>query len=128
MAAKPLFDTEHLHEAKIEDLIPVVNGGIVSKALIDTGPVKQILFSMDAGQEISSHKAPFAATVQMLDGVVDFEVEGRTRLMRTNDWLLMPPNAPHSLKAITASRFLLTLIKESSTQKPSESRQTCSCG
>lgn len=109
--AKPLFDVTETVGAEIADLIPIVPGGIVSKALIDTGACKQILFSMDAGQEISEHKAPFPATVHVLEGELDFDVEGAARRMKAGSWLLMPPDAPHGLRALAPCRFLLTLIK-----------------
>ena len=105
MPAKPLFETSRLNAANLGDLIPVVPGAIVSKTLIDTGDLKQILFSMDAGQEMSEHKAPFVATVQMLDGEIDFEVLGSNRLMKSSDWLIMPPSAAHSLVAKQPSRL-----------------------
>jgi quercetin dioxygenase-like cupin family protein len=110
--AKPLYQTDKNEYAELPDVIPVVPGATVSKALIDTGPLKQILFSMDAGQEISEHRAPFAATVQLLDGNLRFTVAGRTHDMKAGSWLLMPPNEPHRLLATGACRFLLTLIKE----------------
>lgn len=111
MAAKPLFGTDSTQLASIADLIPIVPGAIVSKALIDTGALKQILFSLDAGQEISQHKAPFPATVHVLEGRLAFELEGKEMDMAAGAWLIMPPNAQHNLKAIEPCRMLLTLIK-----------------
>ena len=109
--AKPLFDSKSIEHANLLAAIPVESGGIVSKPLIDTGPLKQVLFAIDAGQDISEHTSPFVATVHVLDGFLRFEVEGRTHEMGPNDWLVMPPNATHSLKALAPVRMLLTLVK-----------------
>ena len=109
--AKPLFGTDGTHFGNVVALIDVAGGAIVSKPLIDTGSVKQILFSMDADQEISEHKAPFAATVQVLSGRLRFGVEGQDREMAAHDWVLMKPGEPHDLTALEPTRFLLTLIK-----------------
>lgn len=112
MAAKPLFETNAVHSATLPELIPVVPKATVSKPLIDTGLLKQVLFSMDIDQEISEHKAPFVATVHVLDGCLQFTVAGKEYLMCAGAWLLMPPNEPHSLVATMPTRFLLTLIKD----------------
>ena len=112
MAAKPLYETKAVQSATLTELIAVVPKATVSKPLIDTGLLKQVLFSMDTDQEISEHKAPFVATVHVLDGCLQFTVAGKQRLMCTGAWLLMPPNEPHSLTATMPTRFLLTLIKD----------------
>ena len=112
MMAKPLFTPDRTDDANLLALADVVAGAIVSKPLIDTGALKQILFAMDAEQEISQHKAPFPATVHVLDGRLRFGVAGRDREMGPHDWVLMKPGEPHDLTAIEPTRFLLTLVKQ----------------
>ncbi len=68
-------------------------------------------FSMDAGQEISEHRAPFVTTVHILDGRLRFGVDSEEREMAPQDWLVMPPDAPHRLTALEPTRFVLTLFK-----------------
>ncbi len=92
-------------------ICPVVGGAIVSKPLVDRAEGKVIVFAMDAGQQMSEHRAPFVATVQVLDGRLKFTVGHEEREMRANDWLVMPENAAHSLLALEPTRFLLTLFK-----------------
>lgn len=109
--AKPLYSTDQTQYANLVALIDIASGAIVSKPLIDTGSLKQILFSMDAGQDISQHKAPYAAMVQVLSGQLRFGVGGESRQMGPHDWVLMKPDEPHDLSALEPTRFLLTLIK-----------------
>lgn len=109
--AKPLFNVTDAHHGNLIELIDVPADGTTSKALIDTGDVKQILFAMDAGQDISEHRAPYVATVQVLTGRLDFRVADEQRTMGPHDWVVMPPNAPHDLAAPEPCRFLLTLVK-----------------
>ncbi len=109
--ATPLFDASTTHFGNLAELCPVVSGAIVSKPLIDTGALKEILFAMDAGQDISEHRAPYVATVQVLSGRLRFSVAGETREMGPSDWLVMPPNAPHDLTALEPTLFLLVLVK-----------------
>lgn len=109
--AKALFSTDAVSTANLLKSCEVSAGGTVSKALVDTGTLKQILFAMDEGQSISDHRAPFVATVQVLDGRLSFSVAGTTHTLEAHDWIVMPPDAPHALTALKATRFLLTLIK-----------------
>jgi quercetin dioxygenase-like cupin family protein len=109
--AKPLFATDETQHANLVTLADIVGDAIVSKPLVDTGPLKQILFSMDAGQEISEHKAPFPAMVHVLTGRLRFGIGGETREMSPHDWVMMKPGEMHDLTALEPTRFLLTLIK-----------------
>lgn len=109
--AKPLFDATTTHHGNLAELCPVVAGAIVSKPLIDTGALKEILFAMDAGQEISEHRAPYVATVHVLSGRLRFSVDGSSREMVASDWLVMPPNQAHDLAALEPTLFLLVLVK-----------------
>lgn len=109
--AKPIFDVASTHHANLDQLAPIVEGAIVSKPLIDAGPVKVVLFAVDREQEISEHRAPYVATVHVISGRMRFGVGGETRMLGPGDWLVMPPDEPHDLAAVEPTRFLLTLVK-----------------
>lgn len=95
----------------ILETFPVVPGATVSKPIMSTPEGRVVAFAMDAGQEISEHRAPFLATVHVLDGRLRFAVGADERTMSAHDWLVMPPNAPHRLTAPEPTRFVLTLFK-----------------
>ena len=109
--AKPVFAADVSLDANLLELCPIVEGAIVSKPLIDTGPMKLVLFAVDAGQEISQHRAPYVATVQVLAGRMTFGYAGKTIEMQTNDWVLLKPDEAHNLTAVEPTQFLLTLVK-----------------
>ena len=93
-------------------MAPIVEGSIVSKPIVDAAGTRLILFSMDAGQIMSEHRAPYTAVVHVLDGKLKFGVGGDgTHALGPHDWLVMPPNQPHDLVAEEPCRFLLTLAK-----------------
>jgi quercetin dioxygenase-like cupin family protein len=73
--AAPLFDATSLQFVDLLAACPIVPGAIVSKPLLNLPEGKVVLFAMDAGQEISDHRAPFVSTVQVLDGRLRFTVE-----------------------------------------------------
>ncbi|NUQ51641.1 MAG: cupin domain-containing protein [Phycisphaerales bacterium] len=110
----PLLDGTRPELVELLATCPIVAGATVSRALLNTPDGRVIVFAMDAGQEMSEHRAPFMASVQVLDGRLSFGVDGKDREMRANDWLIMPPNAPHRLLAIEPTRFVLTLFKRGS--------------
>ncbi len=112
--ATPLLDGTKPEFVELLATCPIVAGATVSRALLNTPDGRVIVFAMDAGQEMSEHRAPFMASVQVLDGRLKFGVDGKDREMRANDWLIMPPNAPHRLLAIEPTRFVLTLFKRGS--------------
>jgi quercetin dioxygenase-like cupin family protein len=97
--------------ASLLEMAPIVQGSIVSKPIMHSAGTRIILFSMDAGQIMSEHRAPFAAVVHVLEGRLTFGLGDETHDLGPHDWLVMPPNQPHDLVAEEPCRFLLTLAK-----------------
>ena len=92
-------------------LVNYQDGSIVSRVLVgrDTGTVT--LFAFDEGQGLSEHTAPFDALVHMLEGEMEISIDGNPLHVKAGQLLLMPSNHPHSLKAVTKSKMLLTMIR-----------------
>ena len=111
--AKPLVTLEKSQLLNLSRAIEMAGGGITSKTLLEDRGVKQIIFSMDEGQEMSSHASSFPATVHVWEGKLKFRLEQETHELNVNDWLMMPAGAEHALVAVTPVRFLLTLFKGS---------------
>lgn len=109
--ATPLFDASSPQDVALLAACPVVPGAIVSKPVLNLPEGRVVLFAMDAGQQISEHRAPFISTVHVLEGRLRFGVESKVRDMGPHDWLVMPPNAAHHLTALEPTRFILTLFK-----------------
>jgi len=109
---KALYSTDQVGFANLLALTPIVPDATVSKPLVNSDALRQVVFAMDKGQIISEHRAPFVVVVQVLDGELDFTVDGQTRRLAAHDWLVMPPNKPHDLDAVLPTRFLLTMVKE----------------
>ncbi len=112
--AKAQFQTDKVSYANLLDMTPIVPGATVSKPLVNSDALRQVVFAMDKGQSMSEHRAPFLVVVQVLDGELNFVVAGETRTLKAHDWLVMPPDEPHDLDAIEPTRFLLTMVKEQS--------------
>jgi len=93
------------------DLVNYQEGAVVSRALIhrDTGTVT--LFAFDEGQGLSEHRAPYDALAHLLEGEAEIVVSGKPLPTKAGEAVLMPANQPHSLKAVTKFKMLLTMIR-----------------
>ena len=86
-------------------------GAVVSKTLSKQAHGTITLFAFDQGQELSEHSAPFDAMVHVLDGEVELIIGGQLQIAKTNEFVIMPANIPHAVKAKTQFKMLLTMIK-----------------
>ena len=63
------------------------------------------------GQELTEHTSTRHALIQILSGECEFSLAGRPHTLKAGDFLYMPPNLPHAVKATKQFSMLLTLIK-----------------
>ncbi len=95
----------------LDSLIDYAADSIVSKTILDK-PVGTItLFAFDAGQRLSEHTASYHATVQVVDGVGIFTIDGKDIEASTGQILIMPANIPHAVTAGQRFKMLLTMIR-----------------
>jgi quercetin dioxygenase-like cupin family protein len=87
------------------------DGAIVSRQVVKAEAGNVTLFAFDAGQELSEHTAPFDALVQVLDGVAEIAISGERLEVRTGEAIILPAGQPHSLRAVSRVRMLLTMIR-----------------
>jgi quercetin dioxygenase-like cupin family protein len=85
--------------------------GIVSRTLLRTPTARMVLFGFSEGQELTEHTSTQYATVHILSGECEFSLFGKPHQLKAGDFLYMPPNAPHALKATKQFSMLLTLMK-----------------
>lgn len=86
-------------------------GAVVSKTLVKQPHGTITLFAFARGQELSEHSAPFDAMVHVLDGEVELIIGGAPTAARAGEFVIMPANIPHAVKARTDFKMLLTMIK-----------------
>jgi quercetin dioxygenase-like cupin family protein len=107
------MDSEELagRVANMAGLVDYQKGSVVSRTLIDKPAGTLTLFSFDAGQGLSEHKAPFDALVLVLDGEAEITISGRPLRAKQGEMVIMPANEPHALKAARRFKMLLVMIK-----------------
>lgn len=100
--------------AEIVRLIDLVNyqeGAVVSRTLVNRTTGTITLFAFDEGQGLSEHTAPFDAMAYLLEGEAEIVIAGKPLRTTAGEGVLMPANQPHSLKALTRFKMVLTMIR-----------------
>lgn len=96
---------------KLSALLDYQENAVVSRELIKKATGNVTLFAFDKGQGLSEHSAPFDALVQILDGEIEITISSQPHPVKSGDFIIMPANDPHALKALTPVKMLLTMIK-----------------
>ncbi len=95
----------------LTELVNYQEGAVVSRTLVTRGTGTVTLFAFDEGQGLSEHTAPFDALAQVLEGNAEIVVSGKPLRTNAGEAVLMPAQQPHSLKALTKFKMLLTMIR-----------------
>lgn len=111
MSEKPLIDAQKESVLHLADETQFAPNGIVSRTLLRSPNGRVVLFGFAQGQELTEHTSTQHATVQILSGECEFFLAGKPHQVSAGDFLYMPPNLPHALRAITQFSMLLTLWK-----------------
>jgi quercetin dioxygenase-like cupin family protein len=93
------------------DLVDYAIGGVVSKQVIKAEKGNVTLFAFDSGQGLSEHSAPFDALVQIIEGTAQIIIGGKPFDLEAGESIIMPANISHALKATSAFKMLLTMIR-----------------
>jgi len=96
---------------EMNGLVAYASGSVVSRTLIDRKIGTITLFSFDAGQGLSEHTAPFDAFVQIIDGIAEVTIDGKVQQVASGEFIIMPANIPHSLKAVEKFKMMLVMIR-----------------
>jgi quercetin dioxygenase-like cupin family protein len=84
---------------------------VVSRTIVKRTTGTVTLFAFDNGPGLSEHTAAFDAVAHLLEGEAEITVSGKVLRTLTGEAVLMPPNQPHSLRAIGPFKMLLTMIR-----------------
>lgn len=98
-----VFDVAHM--------IDYAEGGVVSKELIHNDAGSVTLFSFDAGQQLSEHTAPFDALLQVVEGEMELNVEGKVNVVKAGEAFVIPNGARHSVSAAKPFKMIITMIR-----------------
>jgi quercetin dioxygenase-like cupin family protein len=114
MNEKPIIDSGAEKILSLAEETKFAANGIVSRTLLRTANSRVVLFGFSEGQELTEHTSTQHAVIQILSGECEFSLAGKLHTLKAGDLLYMPPNLPHSVRAITQFSMLLTFSKPES--------------
>lgn len=95
----------------LKDSVGYMTKSVVSKQVIKAPTGNITLFSFDAGEGLSEHSAPFDAFVNILDGEAEIIIGGVSHTVKEGEFIIMPANIPHALKAHKQFKMMLVMIR-----------------
>jgi quercetin dioxygenase-like cupin family protein len=113
MNERPLIESGQEKILSLAKETQFAPNGIVSRTLLRTDNLRTVLFGFAEGQELTEHTSTQQALVQILSGECEFSLAGTPHRLKAGDFLYMPPNLPHAVKATQQFSMLLTLSKPS---------------
>ena len=116
MSQPALLAADEARALSLAEHAQVSAAGIVSRTVLQTPELRLVLFSFDAGQELTSHTSRRRAVAQILTGACDFFFAGKWQRLEPGAVLHLPPNHPHAVRAADGPfTMLLTLATEPNT-------------
>jgi quercetin dioxygenase-like cupin family protein len=110
-ATPPASLPSHFAIDDVAASVTIQTGAVVSKVVYRNEIVNVTVFGLDAGEELTEHRAARPAVVQVLAGRMHVNANGEEFDAEPGFWLYMPPGTPHSLVAVEPTVMLLTLLK-----------------
>jgi quercetin dioxygenase-like cupin family protein len=95
----------------LQAAVDYMEKSVVSKQVIKAPAGNITLFAFDEGEGLSEHSAPFDAFVQVLDGNAEIIIGGVANSVKANEFIIMPANIPHAVKAVKKFKMMLVMIK-----------------
>lgn len=93
------------------DLVQYQDGAVISRTLVKKPAGTVTAFAFDAGEGLSEHTAAFDALVLVLEGHAEIAITGKPHRVGAGEFLILPANQPHALRAATRLKMLLVMIK-----------------
>ncbi len=84
---------------------------IVTKVIIETPSSKEIRILLKKGQIMKEHQTPYSIVVHILEGEIDFGVEGTIHTLKKGAIVSLEGGIKHDLTAKDDSMVRLTLSK-----------------
>ncbi len=92
--------------------VTIPENGILSRTLYSDDHVKVLVFGFAAGQELSAHTAPMAASLYVVSGEGELTLGSDTMAAQAGTWVHMPPQLTHGILAKTPVVMMLQMYKQ----------------
>lgn len=101
----------HAQSGQIVSVRPLGNrlSDTMSAAILKAGQLEVMRVVLPVGKSMKEHQTSGEATVQCIEGVVEFVSEEGVQQLHAGDFVHLAPRALHSLTAVQPSSLLVTL-------------------
>ena len=96
---------------RLLDLVNYQDEAVVSREVLRKKTGTVTLFAFDEDQRLSEHTAPFDAIAHVIEGDMEITISGEPHRVKDGEFVVMPADQPHALKAMAKSKMLLTMIR-----------------
>jgi quercetin dioxygenase-like cupin family protein len=96
---------------KLGDMVQYQKQSVVSRTVIDKPKGTVTLFAFGEGEGLSEHTAPYDALVYIYDGKAVITISGVDHDVSDGETIIMPADEPHALRAVTAFKMMLVMIR-----------------
>lgn len=94
-----------------------------TELILETSFSKEIRILLPKGQNIKEHTAPSPIVVHLLEGEVDFGINGIKHHLSEGDILTLDSEVPHDLHALQNSTIRLSISKKDQAERVAELTQ-----
>ncbi len=77
--------------------------------LVHRGPLRLLLFAFEPGGSLPEHRAPGHVVIHCLRGELTVDAAGETHRLQDGDAVVLDPDVPHGVAAVSESEMLLTV-------------------
>lgn len=105
-----MADIERNNPVKFKDQIDYSDQGPAFAKICETKHGEALLIALKAGQKIDSHSVNAMAIATVLEGSVNFVVEGSAHAMAACDSIVLAPGTVHSVEAVADVKIYLAKI------------------
>ncbi|KRD48511.1 MULTISPECIES: cupin domain-containing protein [Acidovorax] len=81
----------------------------ITTAILKAGQLEVMRVVLPVGKSMKEHQTPGEATVQCIEGVVEFVSEEGIQRLHPGDFVHLAPRALHALKAVEHASLLVTI-------------------
>ena len=81
------------------------------KNIFETDNGGVALLAFEAGQKLDPHLAPAEVMVIVLEGEIEFTMDGHPNVLKAGEFILMGQDVPHSVVANADSKLMLVKVK-----------------
>lgn len=103
--------TSQAFTAELDALALYTDRGIVSKTIYESPGLNVVLFTFDAGQQLSEHTASMPAIIHLLEGEAEVQLGEQRIDGKAGFWAYLPAKLPHAIRAKTRLAMLLTMLR-----------------